>query len=250
MEVFLTNPWLTYGIGLHRLRESGLAWGFLDCLDERPLTFDEIWQLCCDLFVDGKGQKLHHPDKHFGKFMKDLLHIMKKEKLQYNPVKKKTTCWIDLNKLERMYRDQHPRPSPSGPKVQQKGQAATSKPSAPRIKQPESLQEVIQAWSHQPPDYDTMQPLATLLVSVPNKLFHPTNIFVESHEYFEKWTVISAEAFSENGDELSTLLKRAMKKVKLFLHPDKLPRDLTDDQTLLLTTMWEVLMKSEGVWVQ
>lgn len=37
LEVYLHNPWLTYGIGLHRLRESGFAPDIMDDLDERPL---------------------------------------------------------------------------------------------------------------------------------------------------------------------------------------------------------------------
>lgn len=35
MEVYLHNPWLTYGVGLHRLREAGFAPEIMDDLDER-----------------------------------------------------------------------------------------------------------------------------------------------------------------------------------------------------------------------
>ena len=35
MEVHLHNPWLTYGVGLHRLREAGFAPEIMDDLDER-----------------------------------------------------------------------------------------------------------------------------------------------------------------------------------------------------------------------
>ena len=38
MEIYLHNPWLTYSIGLHRLRESGFAPDIMDDLDERPFT--------------------------------------------------------------------------------------------------------------------------------------------------------------------------------------------------------------------
>eukprot|EP00804_Cyclotella_cryptica_P004162 CCRYP_014540-RB/>CCRYP_014540-RB protein AED:0.00 eAED:0.00 QI:623/1/1/1/0/0/2/709/952 len=38
MEVYLYNPWLTYSVGLHRLREAGLAWG-MDMLDEKTFSF-------------------------------------------------------------------------------------------------------------------------------------------------------------------------------------------------------------------
>ena len=35
MEVYLHNPWLTYGVGLHRLREAGFAPEIMEDLDER-----------------------------------------------------------------------------------------------------------------------------------------------------------------------------------------------------------------------
>jgi hypothetical protein len=40
-EVYLYNPWLTYSIGLHRLREAGLALDDMDLLDEETLSFGE-----------------------------------------------------------------------------------------------------------------------------------------------------------------------------------------------------------------
>ena len=50
-EVYLHNPWLTYGIGLHRLREACLATDLMDNLDETSLTLEEIHEFCVDFFV-------------------------------------------------------------------------------------------------------------------------------------------------------------------------------------------------------
>ena len=45
MEVFLHNPWLTYGIGLHRIREAGLGTELMDDLDEKSFDIEEIRDL-------------------------------------------------------------------------------------------------------------------------------------------------------------------------------------------------------------
>ncbi len=39
----------------------------------------------------------------------------------------------------------------------------------------------------------------------------------------------------------------ASKKAKLFLHPDKLPKDLTENQTLLFKTIWDDLQAKEAL---
>jgi hypothetical protein len=64
--------------------------------------------------------------------------------------------------------------------------------------------------------------------------------------YFSKWKVFSKEAFiGRSGDELAELLKRAVRKTKFFLHPDKLPNDLTESQTLLFKAIWDVIQEQE-----
>lgn len=111
---------------------------------------------------------------------------------------------------------------------------------------PKDLTDSIQRWSHQPPDYKKMNPMGTLLVTVPT-LFPATNDFVEDHEYFDKWKEFSEDAFEgETGDDLKNLLKRAARKAKFFLHPDKLPNDLTEAQTTLFRSIWDVIQDSEA----
>jgi hypothetical protein len=111
---------------------------------------------------------------------------------------------------------------------------------------PNNLDEVIQQWSRAAPTYKKLRPLEELLVDVPN-LFPPKNSFVESHEHFFKWKEFSEDAFiGESGDGLKALLKRASRKSKLFLHPDKLPTDLTPNQEKLLKSMWDIIQESEA----
>jgi len=49
LEVFLRNPWLNYGMVLHRYREMAYN-PILDAIDERKLEVEEVWQLCSLLF--------------------------------------------------------------------------------------------------------------------------------------------------------------------------------------------------------
>eukprot|EP00571_Detonula_confervacea_P017836 CAMPEP_0172299274 /NCGR_PEP_ID=MMETSP1058-20130122/1631_1 /TAXON_ID=83371 /ORGANISM="Detonula confervacea, Strain CCMP 353" /LENGTH=1098 /DNA_ID=CAMNT_0013008681 /DNA_START=29 /DNA_END=3325 /DNA_ORIENTATION=- len=257
LEVYLHNPWLCYGLGLHRLREAGLAWGLIDDLDTRSLDLDEIHQFCNQFFLgeNKKGSDLPHP-KDWEKFKQSLSELMKKEKLQWNPVRKKSTAWISLTKLENMHQHAQGRgkntqtPGDSSNSSHHKGQHRKQPQSSSKANSMEplskdsTLETVLQCWSHQPPRYKRLYPLHQLLVSIVD-VFPPTNTKVESHDYFNKWNPISEEAFSENGDELMALLKRAMRKAKLFIHPDKLPKDLTENQSHLFRTIWDVIIESE-----
>ena len=107
-----------------------------------------------------------------------------------------------------------------------------------------TLEQVIKRWSHEPPKFKSLNPLQDLLVNMPT-IFPPHNIKVESHDYFSKWKVFSAEAFTGDYDEVNAVLKRAVRRSKLFLHPDKLPQDLTENQTFLFKTIWDVLQEQE-----
>lgn len=105
MEVHLHNPWLTYGIGLHRLREAGLLPEIFGILDEQPLTLDQLHEFCKTFFVGDSGCiDLPHPRKSSWNIFSRALKIMiDKEKSQWNPVMKKVMPWIDLDKLDVMH---------------------------------------------------------------------------------------------------------------------------------------------------
>lgn len=275
LEVYLHNPWLTYSIGLHRLREAGFAPQIMDYIDERPLKLDELHQLCEMLFLgeDGGTTNLPHPKTNWHNFMRALAVLIEKEKTQWNPVKRCTMPWVNLKKLDAMH---NPKKKHNGHKShpsakqqqthnhskenQQSRNDHTQPHTSPQQQKPSdhpavvrnattsmTLTEVLRHWSHEPPRYKSFRPLQDLLVTVP-QTFPPANAKVEEHEYFAKWKAFDKEAFAdESGDELKELLKRAVRKAKFFLHPDKLPKDLTDDQTLLFKTIWEVLLEREAL---
>eukprot|EP00975_Prorocentrum_lima_P070415 12931840-Prorocentrum_lima.AAC.1 len=41
-----------------------------------------------------------------------------------------------------------------------------------------------------------------------------------------------------------TKLKKAVRKVRVFLHPDKLPRDLSTDQSFIARMLWDITSDS------
>ena len=324
-QVYLHNPWLTYGIGIHRMREAGLGTDILDMLDEKPFSLIEIKAFCVEFF--GKDVlSLRNPSVDVDGFFEDLQDIVDKEKLVWNPVKNKLCPWINVEKLKLMARrnaagDQSGKTKPKisrrvtsvdppesirranrpfaasvqhGPQADrpannrranrpfsasfQHGQAANSgrarsslnasftakqagfhrstsldsslnmtglSTKQPGVSGPNDLDEAIKYWSRVAPAYKKMKPLEVLLVEAP-VLFPPTNRFVESHEHFFKWKAFSEDAFiGESEDELKVLLKRACRKCKLFLHPDKLPSDLTPNQDTLFRAMWDIIQELE-----
>ncbi|KAL7537488.1 hypothetical protein ACHAXR_007847 [Thalassiosira sp. AJA248-18] len=270
-EVYLHNPWLTYTMGLHRLRESALAAQVIDHLDEEPLSLDEIHQLCNIMFLgdDNNCIDLPHPHKNWDNFIRVLKVLVKKEPLQWNPIKKKMTPWINLKKLEAMHKGgdssqflrsslhKHQQKHENGPtedlKQQPRHHRRTGISTAGTETSGEgdtlALKEALKLWSSYPPEYTLYYPLQRILVTIP-RIFPPTNALVEPHEYFEKWKTFDEEAFAdETGEELKALLKRAVRKSKFFFHPDKRPHDLTPNQTLLFDTCWHVIQDRERVYL-
>jgi hypothetical protein len=63
----------------------------------------------------------------------------------------------------------------------------------------------------------------------------PPALGVPGHEYFTKWRPIMSK---EIADE--ELLKKAVRKVRFFLHPDKLPRDFSEEQNFTCKLLWDV----------
>ena len=98
-------------------------------LDERPLTLDEIHQLSelLFLFEDGSGEiplPPYQPTRrsqlqrtswlsNWVPFITEMKYLIGTHKLQWNPLKKKMTPWIDLKKLESNLREQVGDTSPS-----------------------------------------------------------------------------------------------------------------------------------------
>ena len=279
MEVHMHNPWLTYGIGLHRLREAGLASDLLGELDDTKMSLDHIHLFCNRLLIGKSKTGIPHPRHSWSEFMNGLVQVLRNEKLQWNAVKRKLTPWIDLKMLEAMHGPKtkiprRPSQDPPAERVrqqQQQQQRSQQEPSAHQHQpqqQPQqqrrtstvsngnappaatpansgslTLEQSIQHWGYTSPDSKNLRPLQDLLVTVPTLFANPK---VEPHDYYSKWKEFDKEAFTESGDELKDLLKRAVRKTKFFLHPDKLPKDLTESQALLFRSVWDIIQDSEA----
>eukprot|EP00985_Skeletonema_marinoi_P027676 scaffold23050_cov129-Skeletonema_marinoi.AAC.3 len=186
MEMYLHNPWLTYGLGLHRLREAGLASDLIGELDERCFTIYDIHRFCQE-FITGEKVDLPHP-RNWDAFISSLANALSSEKQQWNPIKRRQTPWTDIKKLEKMFGRRKRTTSPQ--KSQYSGAG------------------------------------------------------VGRREFASSMTS-RADSYNNDMTLQQALLKRAARRSKLFLHPDKLPKDLTKSQTILFQTIWDVMQEQE-----
>jgi hypothetical protein len=102
-EVYEHNKWLNYALPLHRMREMGFFHKLFDLLDERPFTRDEIKEFVLLLFGSDSLDGLRDPQIDWQRFLDTVAGANSKERLQWNPVKKKMTSWIDVRKLDYYY---------------------------------------------------------------------------------------------------------------------------------------------------
>jgi len=102
-EVHEHNSWLTYTLPLHRMREMGIPHRLFDLLDERPFTRSELRDFCFLLFGQGAFDGVPEPEEDFAGFIKALDGILKREKEQWDPVKKKMRPLLHLKEMNRIY---------------------------------------------------------------------------------------------------------------------------------------------------
>jgi len=105
MEVYETNPWLNYGLPLHRMRESGFNERAFDFIDQRPLTKTELRQFCVSLFGQENFDGVPDPSIDWKGFLSEIKRFNSKESNTYNPIKKRVLPWVDTHALENIYGD-------------------------------------------------------------------------------------------------------------------------------------------------
>lgn len=215
LEIYLRNPWLTYGLPLHRFREMGFRIHVLDTLDERALTRLELRDLFYLLFAT--INPLPDPEKDWNGFFIALKVLMAKEKMQWNPVTKTVAPWVNLDQLNAFYTRRTPAPKPV---YQTKPPPPQAKKTTPQNQTQENIllptgdnekessldtaqlkKSVCTVWARKPPSYSSIKPLPELLGGI-----HLTFCLVEIHPYFEeKYHPFSSEALL-SGDK--NVLKR------------------------------------------
>jgi len=105
LEVKRTNPWINYGLPLHRIREMGFHDRVLDLVDERPLTRTEVHSYCTLLFGGENSARVSDPSLDWKAFLGDIERLLRGESKQWDPVKKTLKSWINIKKLDRMHND-------------------------------------------------------------------------------------------------------------------------------------------------
>jgi hypothetical protein len=92
---------------------------------------------------------------------------------------------------------------------------------------------ILVHWALQPP---AMQVLLCSIHSV-----FPPAFGVASHSYFGGFqAIVRSDITHATGVLDKEKLNKAVRKVRFFLHPDKLPRDLNDDQQFMCKLLWDV----------
>eukprot|EP00980_Cylindrotheca_fusiformis_P012842 scaffold3170_cov128-Cylindrotheca_fusiformis.AAC.2 len=107
----------------------------------------------------------------------------------------------------------------------------------------ELKRQILISWALQPPDYQMLKRIDHLVATIQN--VYPPFANVPSHSYFEGWEPVNTADFITYGEhgmaELDfASVKKAVRKVRVFLHPDKLPKDFTEAQIFVCKLLWDV----------
>mmetsp|Transcript_26198 Transcript_26198/g.84792 ORF Transcript_26198/g.84792 Transcript_26198/m.84792 type:complete len:393 (-) Transcript_26198:566-1744(-) len=107
-EVANHNPFLAYGIPLHRLREWGCTNKIFDTIDESKLAAPQIIDLVRLVYgsEDQAVQKLPHPQVHWRAFVHALEQIQHHDRNKgyvFDPLKRRQAHWINTHALSRHY---------------------------------------------------------------------------------------------------------------------------------------------------
>jgi len=95
-------------------------------------------------------------------------------------------------------------------------------------------------WALLPPANQILRPVNDLVCNI--HLVFPPAFGVPNHRYFGGWKEINPHELIQAGTNRldEDKLKKAVRKVRFFLHPDRLPRDLTADQHFACKLLWDV----------
>lgn len=108
--------------------------------------------------------------------------------------------------------------------------------------------QILLQWGLVPPNYQVLKPIDQLLATIQS--VYPPAFQVAPHKYFEGWKSLNIQDLqgpSADSDSLLLLtaldsdkLKKAVRKLRFFLHPDKLPKDLDPIQEFVCKLLWDV----------
>mmetsp|Transcript_19846 Transcript_19846/g.40872 ORF Transcript_19846/g.40872 Transcript_19846/m.40872 type:complete len:137 (+) Transcript_19846:74-484(+) len=98
---------------------------------------------------------------------------------------------------------------------------------------------ILIQWALQPPQLQMLRPIAALVTTI--HTVYPPALGVSGHDYFKKWKPINRDELAGvNGLPEEAKLKKAVRKIRFFLHPDKLPHDLDEEQKFTVKMLWDI----------
>jgi len=114
---------------------------------------------------------------------------------------------------------------------------------APPLDEASIKRNLLMTWALQAPAHQELKPITHLLATI--QIAFPPAFGVGEHSYFQKWKALSLEGLSSGGQSVT---KRAHRKAKFLLHPDKLPKDLTETQQVVCKLIWDILADAWGIY--
>jgi len=98
---------------------------------------------------------------------------------------------------------------------------------------------ILIQWALQPPQLQMLRPIAALVTTIHN--IFPPALGVSGHDYFKKWKpIFRNDITGAAGLPDEDKLKKSVRKIRFFLHPDKLPRDLNEEQKFMVKMLWDI----------
>ena len=103
---------------------------------------------------------------------------------------------------------------------------------------------ILGQWALNPPAMTMLRSVDQLICTIHN-VFPPAH-GVASHVYFSKWKPVAHSDLRSSSGPMSggnideDKLKKSIKKLRFFLHPDKLPRDLNPEQEFICKMLWDI----------
>jgi len=102
-EIYQYNPWLNYGLPLHRMRELGFYNRVFDLLDERKLSIEELREFMGILLGTDAMNLLPDPQLEWKEFCIAISNLVAQEQTQWNPITRRMEPWINVRRLQREY---------------------------------------------------------------------------------------------------------------------------------------------------
>lgn len=99
--------------------------------------------------------------------------------------------------------------------------------------------DILIHWALQPPQLQMLRPIDVMVTTI-HTVFPPA-LKVPAHDYFQKWKPIGRPDVSNNAGLVDEeKLKKSVRKIRFFLHPDKLPKDLNPEQAFMVKMLWDI----------